>query len=314
MKLATRINSFLSIYENDLDNVFGAFKELGLDYVDLNYPEHVGGTAASEMKERLEQADLKLNGVALRFREEFINGELGNANSQVAQHALTLCKEAADYCRAAGGEVVTIWLGFDGFDYSFQINYQKVWNQIRDAFIEIADYAPDLKISIEYKPFQPRAYAFIDSMGVTGMMLNEINRKNVGVTLDYCHMLMKHENPAFAADLFVGKGLLYGVHLNDGYGLNDDGLMIGSATPFKTLEFLYYVKKHNYDGVIYFDTFPVIEHASKECEQNMKMIKQMDQMIDNVGLAAIQAVIDQNDAVAANQLLLEFLSPTNQSK
>jgi xylose isomerase len=40
----------------------------------------------------------------------------------------------------------------------------------------------------------------------------------------------------------------------------------------------------------------------------------MDQMIDNVGLAAIQAVIDQNDAVAANQLLLEFLSPTNQSK
>lgn len=38
-------------------------------------------------------------------------------------------------------------------------------------------------------------------MGVTGMMLNDINRDNIGVTLDYCHMLMKHENPAFAADI-----------------------------------------------------------------------------------------------------------------
>lgn len=308
MKLATRINSFLPIYEHDLRKVFGAFNELGLGYVDLNYPEHVADFDASTMKQVLNDNQLQLNGVALRFRDEFINGELGNANAEVAQHALELCKEAADYCREAGGKVVTIWLGFDGFDYSFQINYQKVWNKIRDAFIEIADYAPDLQISIEYKPFQPRAYAFIDSMGVTGMMLNEINRKNVGVTLDYCHMLMKHENPAFAADIFGGQGKLYGVHLNDGYGLNDDGLMIGSATPFKTLEFLYYVKKHDFDGVIYFDTFPIIEHASKECEQNMKMIRLFDQLIDKVGLDHIQSIIDQNDAVAASELMASFFS------
>lgn len=311
MKLATRINSFLSIYDNDLEKVFGAFKELGLGYVDLNYPEHVEGFEASDMNGLLTENNLKLNGVALRFRNEFINGELGNANPKVAKSALDLCKDAADYCRAAGGKVVTIWLGFDGFDYSFQINYQKVWDQIRDAFIEIADYAPDLEISIEYKPFQPRAYAFIDSMGVTGMMLNEINRENVGVTLDYCHMLMKHENPAFAADIFGGQGKLYGVHLNDGYGLNDDGLMIGSATPFKTLEFLYYMKKHDFDGVVYFDTFPIIEHASKECEQNMKMINLLDRMIDSVGLAHIQSIIDKNDAVAANQLMIDFWSATS---
>lgn len=311
MKLATRINSFLPIYENDLKKVFGEFANLGIDYVDLNYPEHTVNIEASIMKQSLSENHLKLNGVALRFRSEFINGELGNADSEIAKHALELCKEAADYCREAGGKVVTIWLGFDGFDYSFQINYKKVWQQIRDAMIKIADYAPDLKISIEYKPFQPRAYAFIDSMGVTGMMLNEINRDNVGVTLDYCHMLMKHENPAFAADIFGNQGKLYGVHLNDGYGLNDDGLMIGSATPFKTLEFLYYVKKHDFDGVIYFDTFPIIEHASKECEQNMKMIRLFDQMINDMGLDHIQSIIDQNDAVAANQLMMAFFTVSN---
>lgn len=308
MKLATRINSFLPLYENDLKKVFEKFKNLGLTHVDLNYPEHVTGFSGMEMKALLDDNSLKANGVALRFRKEFINGELGNSDQAIAQHALELCKEAADYCREVGGDVVTIWLGFDGFDYSFQINYQKVWNQLVNAFQEIADYAPDLKISIEYKPFQPRAYAFIDSMGVAGMMLNDIDRSNMGVTLDYCHMLMKHENPAFGADIFGSRNKLYGVHINDGYGLNDDGLMIGTSTPFKTLEFLYYIKKHNYNDVIYFDTFPIIEHAVKESEQNIKMIKLLNDMIDNAGMDYIQNIIDRNDAIEASELMIKFLS------
>lgn len=308
MKLATRINSFLPAYDNDLDKVFKELKALGLGYVDLNYPEHIKNFNASDMQKLLKENGLELNGVALRFRDDFINGELGNNDEEIAKKALKLCKEAADYCREAGGQVVTIWLGYDGFDYSFQIDYLKVWNQVKNAFIQIADYAKDLKICIEYKPLQPRAYAFIDSMGLTGMMLNEINRDNVGVTLDYCHMLMKHENPAFAADIFGSQNKLYGVHLNDGYGLNDDGLMVGTATPFKTIEFLYYVKKHNYDGVIYFDTFPVIEHASRECKQNIEMITLFDKLIDNLGLAYIQSIIDKNDAIEANKLMLKLLT------
>lgn len=308
MKLATRINSFLPVYDNDIGKVFSKFKSLGLSHVDLNYPEHVGDFSVEEIKALLAENNLKANGVALRFRKDFINGELGNSDENIAQEALKLTKEAADFCREIGGEVVTIWLGFDGFDYSFQINYQKVWNQLVNAFKEIANYAPDLKIAIEYKPFQPRAYAFIDSMGVAGMMLNDIACDNVGITLDYCHMLMKHENPAFAADIFGSRQKLYGVHLNDGYGLNDDGLMIGTSTPFKTLEFLYYVKKHGYNSAIYFDTFPVIEDAVKECEQNIKMITLLNGMIDNVGLDFIQNIIDRNDAIAASELMIKFLS------
>ena len=56
----------------------------------------------------------------------------------------------------------------------------------------------------------------IDSFGTTMYMLQAVNKKNLGVTLDFCHMLMKSENPAFAAALLLEKGLLYNVHLNDG--------------------------------------------------------------------------------------------------
>ncbi|MGT2929965.1 sugar phosphate isomerase/epimerase family protein [Streptococcus dentasini] len=307
MKLATRINSYLRIDGYNLEKTFSDFETAGLGYVDLNYPEHTKGISSEEMKKLLDKHNLILNGLALRFRGDFINGELGNADPAVAAKARQLCKDAADYCRAIGGEVITIWLGFDGFDYSFQINYHKVWNQLVKAYQEICDYAPDLKISIEYKPYEERAYAFVDSMGITGMLLSEVNRENIGVTLDYCHMLMKHENPAFAADVFGSRGQLYGIHANDGYGVADDGLMIGTASPFKTLELLYYLKKHDYQGVVYFDTFPVIEPAVEEAERNVAMITYMDQLIDTVGMDHIQDIIDKNDAIAANKLMLTFL-------
>lgn len=306
MKLATRINSYLRIKDYDLEKSFKDFQKVGLGYVDLNYPEHVTNHDAEAMKLLLEKYDLKLNGVALRFRGEFINGELGNSDPKISAKALKLCKDAVDYCRAVGGKVITIWLGFDGFDYSFQINYKKVWDQLVDAFQQVCDYAPDLLISIEYKPYEERAYAFIDSMGITGMMLNDIDRENIGVTLDYCHMLMKHENPAFAVEIFGSQNKLYGIHLNDGYGEFDDGLMIGTASPFKTLEMLYYIKKYNYDNAIFFDTFPVIEEAAGECERNIEMISYMSQLIDDFGLDYIQSIIDKNDALEASKLMINL--------
>lgn len=308
MKLATRINSYFRKGDKDLDRVFAQFEEVGLTHVDLNYPEHVGDTPAADMRALLDSHNLKLNGVALRFRDDYINGDLGNGDPELAGRALQLCREACDYCREVGGTTVTIWLGHDGFDYSFQIDYTRVWNQLVEAFRTVCDYAPDLKISIEYKPYEERAYAFIDSMGITGMMLAEVDRPNLGVTLDYCHMLMKHENPAFACDLFAGRGKLYGVHLNDGYGRFDDGLMIGTASPVKTLEFLYYLKKHGYDSAIYFDTFPIIEDAEEECAQNIAMIGMLDRAIDAVGADEVQRVVDANSGTEAARLMRRLLA------
>ena len=90
MKLATRLNSYFRSGDKNLDRVFAQFEEVGLTHVDLNYPEHVGDTPAEDMKQLLESHGLKLNGVALRFRSDFINGELGNADPSIAGKALQL--------------------------------------------------------------------------------------------------------------------------------------------------------------------------------------------------------------------------------
>ncbi|MFE8700845.1 sugar phosphate isomerase/epimerase family protein [Cytobacillus sp. FJAT-54145] len=308
MKLATRINSILPTVNGDITSALRKVSEIeGITCVDLNYPEHFSTYSISEVKETLKEANLEVNGLALRFRSHFINGELGNNDKGIAEDAFALCKEAADACRDLGGKVITLWLGFDGFDYPFQVDYQKAWNQVKEYVTALADYAPDLQISIEYKPYQERSYALIDSIGLTLLMVSEVNRENVGVTVDYCHMLMKRENPAYGLSLAADKGKLYGVHLNDGYGTHDDGLMVGTVSLMQTLEFMYYLKKYDYNGAIYFDTFPIREEPLAEIRQNVKAINKINSLVDELGLENIQEIISKNDAIAANELFFQCL-------
>ena len=97
-----------------------------------------------------------------------------------------------------------------------------------------------------------------------------------------------------------------GVHLNDGYGQTDDGLMVGTVGLMQTLEFLYYVKKYRYAGVIYFDTFPVREEAVAECETNIKLLRRFLSLIDKVDMDTIDAIISKNDAIATRDFVEVF--------
>lgn len=307
MKFAARINSFKKNGENTLDIINKISEIEKITHVDLNYPEHFENVGFEELKRLLAEKNIKVNGLALRFRNEFINGELGNCEKETALKAKQLCMEAVDICEKMGADLVTIWLGYDGFDYSFQLPYEKVWKQLVESFKEIAAYNKNIRISIEYKPFQPRAYSMISDAGSTLLMVNDVNESNLGVTLDYCHMLMKGENPAYGLSQAAARGKLYGVHMNDGHGLNDDGLITGSVTFIQTLEFIYYLKKYSYNGVIYFDTFPVREKGIDEVRKNIEVYERLEKLIDKIGMNKLEEIINENDAVKVQNILLDCL-------
>ena len=306
MKYATRINSFLSHGESMADALKAIGNIDGLDYVDLNYPEHFECNPVEKIKKLLHQNNLNINAINLRFRKDYIDGIFCNYDKQIRKRAIKLCLEASEVCRQLNGEQIIIWLGYDGFDYSFQIDYVRAWEQIVDAFRVVCD-STDYPLSIEYKPYGERVYALLDSFGSTYTMIQEVNRPNLGMTLDVCHMLMKKENPAFAASLLLRENKLFTVHLNDGEGWDDDGLMVGSVHLWKILELYYYLKKYGYQGIIYFDTFPVREDAGAECQANLIMCRKIEKMVDKLGLDRISNVIEQNDSVAVMRMLSELL-------
>ncbi len=309
MKFSGRMNSFIFKGNHDLFQTIDQYKTIkGITHLEFNYPEHVKPYSIPELKNRM--GNLKVNGLATRFRDPFVKGEFTNPDPQKSRGAVQLCKDAIDACKELGGELLTIWLGFDGFDYAFQVDYEKNWNTIISAFREVAQHGEEkgIKISIEYKPFEPRAFSMIDGIGLTLLVIDEIGMKNVGVTLDFCHMLMKNESPAFSLVLAARRNQLFGFHLNDGYRVMDSGLIFGSVNYIQCMEFIYYMKRYAYNGVIFFDTFPVREEAKEEIEMNIKMVNLMSGTIDRIGMDRIRAICEKQDGVSSQQLAYEMLS------
>ena len=56
---------------------------------------------------------------------------------------------------------MTIWLGQDGFDYNFQLDYGQAWEWEIEGIREVAEHDPECLISIEYKPDEPRAQSLL---------------------------------------------------------------------------------------------------------------------------------------------------------
>lgn len=305
MKYAGRMNSFIFKGQNVFDAI-RAYREMdGITHLEFNYPEHIEGYDINEIKEAM--GDLKVNGFAVRWRKIFLDGDFTNPNEELRRKAIDMCKTATDICRELGGSVITLWLENDGFDYPFQMDYEHCWKKVVDAIREVADYAPDMNISIEYKPFEERNFAMIDSTGMTMYLITEVDRKNVGCTLDFCHMLMKHDSPSYGLALAAAKSKLFGLHMNDGYGFQDSGLIFGSVNFSLCAEFIYYLKRYHYDGVVFFDTFPIRENAKLETQANIDAFEQISKMVDKIGVEKIKEIVTKHDGISAQKLIMDMM-------
>ena len=305
MNYAGRMNSFILKGQNVFDAIEAYKKMDGITHLEFNYPEHIEGYDLEELKKAI--IPLKVNGFAVRWRRDFLDGNLTNPNDDLRQRAIQMVKDATDICKELGGTVITLWLENDGFDYPFQMDYSHCWDQVVEALREIADYAPDMKYSIEYKPFEERNFAMIDSTGMTMYLISEVNRPNVGCTLDFCHMLMKHDNPSYGLALAASKNKLFGLHMNDGYWAQDSGVIFGSVNFSLAAEFIYYLKRYNYDGVVFFDTFPIREESKAEAQANIDAFELILHKVEKMGIDNISKVVSEHDGISAQSLILEML-------
>jgi sugar phosphate isomerase/epimerase len=257
-RYAARLNAFKQGRGTVADMLARAGKVGGLTAADLNYPDHFEHHDAAQLSGLLADQGMMLNGLAMRYYTDpgFRLGAFTHPDDRMRRAAIDLTKRGIDACAAMGGTVMTLWMGQDGFDYSFQGDYGRMWDDTLAAVAEVADHNQSMDIALEYKPNEPRAFALMPDMGTTLLALREVARPNTGVTLDFCHVLFAGEMPAQAAQLAARHSRILGVHLNDGYGKRDDGLIAGAVHPVQTVELFVELEKAGYDGVIYFDTFP----------------------------------------------------------
>ena len=283
-------------------------KQAGLTCADLNFPDHLSNLKIEKLKNFLSQNDIKINGLAMRYytSPKFKLGAFTNPEKAVRQLAIDETKKGIDLAAALNCETMTLWMGQDGLDYSFQADFSKMWDDTITATQEIADHNKNINISIEYKPNEPRAFSLMPDVATTLLALAEINRANTGVTLDFAHVLYADEMPAFAANLINRKSKLLGVHLNDGYGKWDNGLMVGSVHPIQTLELLVELLDCNYNGAIYFDTFP--DHSGldpiEESKENIAITKKLIKIARGLHKSdAVKEARNKQDPILAQQII-----------
>ena len=226
--------------------------------------------------------------------------------------SIDLTKRGIDALAEAGGNLMTLWLGQDGFDYSFQCDYAELWDLEVAAIREVAEHNPLVDISIEYKPNEPRAFSLLADVGTTLLAIGEAGAPNLGVTLDFAHVLYAGEQPAFAATLVTRRSRLLGVHLNDGYGGRDDGLMAGAVHPVQTIELLREVRRSGYVGAIYFDTFPDATGLDPvaECEANIAAVEAMLVTVDRLDRDnRLGAALHRQDPIGGQAVLRDAVRP-----
>ncbi len=311
-RYAVRLNAFKRSGAGIAGMIAAAQQVDGVDAADLNFPDHFEGLSPGALSGMLTTAGMALNGLAMRYysRPEFALGAFTNPDPAIRRAAIDLTRRGIDAGLSMGGRLMTLWMGQDGYDYSFQADYGRMWDDTVTALAEIADHAPEVDIAIEYKPNEPRAHALMPDVATTLLAVKEVGRANMGVTLDFAHVLYADEMPAHAAHLIARHSRLLGVHLNDGYGKRDDGLMAGTVHPVQTVELFVELQRIGYDGVIYFDTFP--DHSGldpvQEARTNIRLVDRLRAVAEGLaGDEALKAAIAAQDATRSQRIVAAAL-------
>ncbi|MGC9149138.1 MAG: sugar phosphate isomerase/epimerase family protein [Sulfolobales archaeon] len=192
-------------------------------------------------------------------------GSLTNPDPSLRRRALEIHLEALEVATKLGVDVVTIWPGQDGWDYSLEINYGKRLSMLFDGLREICDKASakNIRVGIEAKPKEPKEGNMIIPTSQTSIALakkinDSLGKDVLGIIIDYGHELMYAVEPAYSVYLTYFMDVpLVSIHLNASkYHSNDEDRIIGTSDLWQLIDFLYATIDTDYKETYILDQFP----------------------------------------------------------
>jgi len=235
-------------------------------------------------------------------------GSFTSIDPQVRKDAIQEVKKSMEWAKQMDCKVIDLWFGQDGYDYPFQADYGRAWDLLIEGVMDCADHVKDVNIVIEYKPKEPRTHCFIATVGKTLLLLDKVNKPNVGAMVDVGHALEAYENTAESVSLlhYFGNKLYY-MHFNDNWRMWDDDMTFGSVHTIESLELLYWLDRLNYSGWYALDIFPYREDGVKAANESIRWIKGLHGLLDKIGRQRVADIVAKGDAMEASAMLREAL-------
>jgi xylose isomerase len=287
-----------------------ATKVEGLSGVELVGTWHVNDHNVEQIRHQVADAGLVVTCVTpdIWASPQWGRGSFTSNDPKIRRAAIQEVKKSMEWARQLDCEVIDLWFGQDGYDYPFQGNFITAWDRIIEGVIECAEHVPEVKIVLEYKPKEPRTHCYIATVGKTLLLIEKVNRPNVGAMIDVGHALMGYETTAESAALlqYFGNKLFY-MHFNDNWRLWDDDMTVGSVHTIETLELLYWLDRINYTGWYALDIFPYRENGMRAAQESIRWIQGLQALLDKIGRERFDNVIAASDSMEASALLREAL-------
>lgn len=235
-------------------------------------------------------------------------GALCALNPQTRAQAIQYVKDSIDFASSVNCKNVTLWLGQDGYDYLFQADYIHEHSLLQESIYECCMYRPDITITLEYKPKEPRTHLYLNTIGTTLLTIEKIGAPNLGVALDYGHAAYAGESPAEVVGLCkLYENRLKHIHINDNYLDWDHDMIAGSVHTLNYIEFFYWLHRTNYTGYISMDLYPYREDGQAAVRESVLWVDALERLAYTIDPVTIETILKTKDAIAANAMLRKLL-------
>ncbi len=279
-----------------------------LDAIDLAYPFTGEGVTTEAVSDALAQAKIRASAIhSVLYFPEFASGSFTNPDETLRQRAREIVHETVDAARALAVDYVKIWPGRDGYDYPFQVDHRRLWADAVAWLAEIADHAPDVRFAIEYKAKDPRTHMVFPNAARLLLALQELQRPNLGIVVDFGHSLFAHETPADAVHLAHRHGRLFGVEFNDNFRASDDDFTAGAVHLVETIEFVHALRQVGYEGVWELDQIGTREDPAQAARASVLTLRAIEALLDRVPAEELTEAQRRHDALAAQRLIHDEL-------
>ncbi|MDJ0810001.1 MAG: sugar phosphate isomerase/epimerase family protein [Desulfobacterales bacterium] len=283
----------------ELDQKFALMTRIeGYDGVEIVFPYEVNDPALTRQLLDKHQLNVAAVNVNVKAEPEFKNGGLTSHNPEVREKAVRFIKEAKDFAAAVGADKVTCCPLGDGYEFSFQYDYAQTWKYLVETFGSAGDHRPEIPLFVEYKPSETRGRCFVDSAAKTLCLLNDIQNRKMGVTLDFGHSIYGNEHPAEAVVMLAESPYPYYIHINDNDGKWDWDYFCGTKHYLEYVEFIYYLKKYGYSDYMTSDTSPTRWDIQGTFEANSRMTNKIWQRLEAVDGGKLEALMSRGDYLA----------------
>lgn len=211
-------------------------------------------------------------------------GSVCNPDPAVRKKAVAHLVECAEIAKVTGSEFISVWLA-DGTNYPGQDDIRDRRKRLQDALMEgYAAMAPDAKMLIEYKLFEPAFYTTdLSDWGTSLLMCHKLGDR-AKVLVDTGHH-GHYTNIEFIVATLLDEGRLGGFHFNDRRYADDD-LIVGSANPFQ-LFLIFHELINGNDG----KTAAPVAYMLDQCHVIESKIEAMVLSVLNVQTAYAKALL-----------------------